>query len=203
MRWAEVCKEDNSNCNWNATYYNFETNHEYYAQNTSQAKRIFSVKKDNELQLNQEAIGVFRGIPDHVKKCRIAVYRPETGVYFGVHTSGAVDITKLDMGSKSFDEALGGAPASYANVKDFIKDRKNLGTVDLFNGRGRDILEYFSNSKVFDCAGGELVLHFGLGETGNVIFDQSWELDPESPASVLRSGWVVLFDETAEEPKFS
>lgn len=197
MRWAEECKEDDSNCNWDPTFYNIETSQEAYARNTSTYNPRFLIQKDAELGLNQEVIAVFRGIPDSAKKCRIAVYKPSAGVYYAMHPDAGLNLTRLDMGGKPFEDAIGGRPANYVNTKTFITDRGNLGVLDLGNGRGHGPLNFFTNGRpAFDCSGSEVVVHFSLNAAvGNLIFDQVAKPGSNAGPNIPRSGWVILYEE--------
>ena len=192
-----MCKEDDSNCNWETTYYNFETKLDpSYARNTTIGSSRFQIYKEDDLGINQEVIAVFRDIPDDVTKCNIRLYLPQTTRYFGVHGSGSLQISKLDMGSRSFVELLNGRPANYDTVKDLLAKSTNISGPDVGNGNGLSGLNFFPNTGEFDCSEREVALHFKYVDAasfGNIIADQASEKRKHLSSNTPRSGWALVY----------
>lgn len=69
IEWMEQCKEDNSNCNWNITYYSVKPQNETYAR--KQTQQFYVHKEEGAFEGRTNAIAVFSDIPDTVSKCTI------------------------------------------------------------------------------------------------------------------------------------
>jgi len=71
--WSKTtgCKEDDSNCNWAATFFIVKTGNETYTTFNSTGQ--FHVQKDanEDGGARRDSIALFTGIPDSVTKCRI------------------------------------------------------------------------------------------------------------------------------------
>lgn len=190
--WHEFCKEDDSQCNWNATFYHIKNYDEDYAKNSTVSFFVWN-DSENTTELRRDAIGVFQNIPDDAKNCSLYFYKPGQGAYYGVHNSGALDMATLDTGDKEFVDAVGGK-ANWKSTAELLKDGKETGTLDLNNWGWTLGEKSLTNSAKFACKK-EIAIHFTLSapEEGSVIFDQVRKLGQVNNF-VQRAGWVIKYD---------
>ncbi|KAF2682314.1 hypothetical protein K458DRAFT_419721 [Lentithecium fluviatile CBS 122367] len=189
------CKEDNSNCHWAPRFFIIKTDNETYT--TYNQTFQFHVRKDAGPEGGRhDSIALFTDIPDTVTKCRIAWYKPAQGIFYGTYSDGAMNMSTLDLGDRSFEEAVGGE-VSYASTKELIAGESSHGVLDLGNwGRTLGGKALDNGHDAFDCAGSELAVHFALnapGAEGSVTVDQVSKLGTNNNGFVQRAGWYLQY----------
>ncbi|KAK3215952.1 hypothetical protein GRF29_8g1675465 [Pseudopithomyces chartarum] len=191
--WMTNCNEDNSNCNWNATFYSVKTGNESFAE--SHTDTFYVTKEQGSKGKRRDVIAVYKDLPSTVTKCTVSWYKPTKNMFYGTfpNRDGAIDISTLDTGDKTFMEAVGEDVVNYGNTKDLIAKKEFRGVLDLGNWGFSDAM--MLNGKEFDCSGGELVLHLALNveAEASVVANQVAELGGISNGFVQRAGWVIRF----------
>jgi hypothetical protein len=129
----------------------------------------------------------------HVLTCHR--YKPALGINYAAYIDGSMNITTLDLGGKSFEEAVG-TEVNYKNTKDLIATEAYHGQLDLNNwGRSPGSAELNNGHDAFDCSSGEVVAHFAmtpLGE-GSVTVDQVSKAGKINGV-VQRAGWYLKYE---------
>ena len=187
------CNEDDSNCNWNATFYSVKTGDESFAENMTDT---FYVTKEQGFEgKRRDVIAVFKDIPDTATKCMVSWYKPTKHIFYGTfpNSQGGINISTLDTGDKSFIDAVGDDVVNYGNTKNMISEEEFRGVLDLGNWGFSDAM--MLNGREFDCSGGELVLHLALNVEveSSVIVNQVAELGAIQTNFVQKAGWVIRF----------
>lgn len=121
-------------------------------------------------------------------------YRPSMGIFYGVNVDGALNMTMLDLGGKSFEQTVG-TEVTYKKTKGMKVT--SLGGLDLGNW-GRTLKgKALSNAQdPFDCSGGEVAVHFELTSElteGSVTVDQVSKAG-QINEFVQRAGWYLKYE---------
>jgi hypothetical protein len=192
LGWKEYCKDDDSDCNWSPMFWTIQTYNETYTRNQTNQ---FYVQKDADMTKRRDVIAVFKDLPAERKKCTLAWYKPEKGIFYGTYSSGSMNVSTLDLGDKTLEEAAGGE-INYKNVKGLFEKQTGTGGIDLANWGSATNSISLSNDRKFDCPGKEVALHFELIEgEGSVIHDQaSSKFGAGASNFIQRAGWYLKWE---------
>jgi hypothetical protein len=205
--WMDYCKEDDSDCNWAPMFYSVKTDNETFTKNLTNQ---FYVRKDEGVDgTRRDSIALFTNIPDSVTRCSIKWYvtrgnisaswltsyryAPGQGIFYGVAGDGSLNISTLDLGDKTFGEAVG-SEVSYESAKDLIAEQTTVSGLDLGNWGWTVGHAELDSGNEFDCAGSELALHFEMIAQweGSVIVDQVSKKGQVNQF-VQRAGWYLKY----------
>jgi hypothetical protein len=119
---------------------------------------------------------------------------PATGIFYGVAFDGSMNISTLDLGGKSFEEAVG-TEINFKSTKDLIAGQTYVSGLDLNNWGWNTDPAQLDSGNSFECAGGELALHFEMITS----LEQVAIVDQVSKAGqvnsfVQRAGWYLKYE---------
>lgn len=194
--WQKTCKNDDSDCNWNATFYHIKNYDEKYASNSTSQLYVWK-DRDDSTNLRRDAITVFSDIPDGVENCTLNWYKPATGIFYGTYNDGSFNLSLIDLGKKKLLDTVDGE-INWNSAAELIKpkDDEDISMLDLGNwGRSPGSATPLSDGTVFSCKGKrELVFHFALSAVsdGAVIVDQVRK-PAQDGAALERAGWFLKY----------